>query len=544
MCFFVMFLLHKRLGNVLNFQEADCSPEETIVRLRAEVAGLQEIEGKLRKSETSLKVAEQMARLGHWEFNIPRDELHWSDEIYRIFEIDSEKIQASYAVFMETIHPEDRGKVARAYQDSLDNKTPYDIVHRLQLSRGEIKYVHEVCQTTYDSNGDPLVSMGTVQDVTEKILHDEIVEQKHKLDSLGILASSIANDFNNTLVGILGNLDLVLARTDSSDPIYSFIEESKESALKARSFSKGLMTFAKGDNPVCGPVDLGSVLHETVNSITLDTGVVVEWNIPDNLWLAHVDSGQISQVFQNLTMNSVEAMPDGGIIKISLINRKVGDSVIFKDEGITVRFQDSGPGIEDENAASVFDPYFTKKKDANGLGLAVVESIMTKHGGQVYLDRDGGKSSLFVLNIPAKKSIVPAISDGLKKAVKALRILVLDDELPVLEVLGLMLENGGHNVDLVADCEDAMAAFTARLNTDQPYDLVITDLTMPCDCDGHDILQKIVERSPLAKVILASGHLEHEAVENYLELGFKAVLAKPFGFDEIQAAINEAMGSD
>jgi len=124
-------------------------------------------EEKLKKSESKLKKAQKIARLGQWELDLTTNSLHWSDEIFHIFDIDPDKFGASYEAFLDTIHPEDRGTVNKAYTDSLKNKTPYEISHRLLLKDGTVKFVNEICRTEYDEKGTPLLSTGIVQDITE-----------------------------------------------------------------------------------------------------------------------------------------------------------------------------------------------------------------------------------------------------------------------------------------------------------------------------------------------------------------------------------------
>ncbi len=120
----------------------------------------------LKTSQSRLSQAQKIAHVGSWELNLANNELSWSDEVYRIFEIDADQFEASYHDFVKTIHPNDRSLVEQAFKDSVKNKTPYDIEHRLLMQDGRIKYVNERCETSYDEHGTPLRSIGTVQDIT------------------------------------------------------------------------------------------------------------------------------------------------------------------------------------------------------------------------------------------------------------------------------------------------------------------------------------------------------------------------------------------
>lgn len=141
--------------------------EQRVKELEKKIAVLKGTEEAIRKSELRLKEAEQIANIGHWELDLVTNILYWSDEIYRIFDLDPQEFGATYEAFLDTVHPEDRKFVDRTYTDSVKNRSGYDIVHRLLLRDGTIKYVHEICQTKYDKDGKPLRSIGTVQDITK-----------------------------------------------------------------------------------------------------------------------------------------------------------------------------------------------------------------------------------------------------------------------------------------------------------------------------------------------------------------------------------------
>ena len=138
-----------------------------------DITGRKQAEEKLRRSEHGLSEAQRIAHLGNWELDLVKNVLTWSDEIYRIFEIEPDKFGASYEAFLNAIHPEDRDMVNKAYTDSVKNKVPYDIVHRLQMPDGRLKYVNEKCETYYGVDGKPLLSFGTVHDITDRILNQQ-----------------------------------------------------------------------------------------------------------------------------------------------------------------------------------------------------------------------------------------------------------------------------------------------------------------------------------------------------------------------------------
>ena len=160
--------------------------EERTLQLKAEIVERKNAEAAIKKSERRLKESQKIARLGQWDLDLRTNVLAWSDEIFRIFEVDPDKFKVSYELFLETIHPQDRELVNQAYHESVKNKKPYDIVHRLLMKDGTIKFVHEICRTEYDKDGNPIRSIGTVQDITELKQVEEELASLNKLLELKV----------------------------------------------------------------------------------------------------------------------------------------------------------------------------------------------------------------------------------------------------------------------------------------------------------------------------------------------------------------------
>ena len=146
--------------------------EKKIAVLEKKIAELEGSKKAIQRSEERLKEAERIAKIGHWELDLVTNTLYWSDEIYRIFDSNPQEFGATYETFLDSVHPEDRTTVDKAFTDSIKKKTGYDIVHRLLLKNGTLKYVHEKCRTIYDADGKPLRSLGTIQDITHQKMEE------------------------------------------------------------------------------------------------------------------------------------------------------------------------------------------------------------------------------------------------------------------------------------------------------------------------------------------------------------------------------------
>ncbi|MES9967326.1 MAG: response regulator, partial [Sedimenticola sp.] len=172
-------------------------------RVAERTAELQEEVAERHQAEARLAEAQRLAHIGSWELDLGSGRLHWSDEMFSIFEIPKEQFEPTYEAFLEAIHPEDRELMDRAYQESMEKRQPYDVVHRLLMSDGRIKYVNECGWTQFDDDGEPQRSLGTVQDVTEHQLMEETLRQAEKMSSIFSLATGMAHELNNPIGAIV-----------------------------------------------------------------------------------------------------------------------------------------------------------------------------------------------------------------------------------------------------------------------------------------------------------------------------------------------------
>ena len=221
-----------------------------------------ELYAALRESERNLKEAQSIALLGRWELDLRANRLHWSDTIYEIFELDPAHFKPSYAAFLEVIHPDDREKVNQAYQTSLADKRPYNIEHRLQMSDGRIKWVHEACHTDYDENGQPLCSIGVVQDITErKRAEEDLLRNELRLQSLVSILQYRADNIQDYLDHVL---EETLHLTESKiGYIYHYDEAQRQFVLN--SWSREVMQECSVVDPqTCYALDATGIWGEAV----------------------------------------------------------------------------------------------------------------------------------------------------------------------------------------------------------------------------------------------------------------------------------------
>jgi len=514
-------------------------PEDARAEMGKCYAKHKRIENDLFESRQRLIEAQHIAHIGDWELNISTGKLHWSDEIFNIFELDKKCSDMSYEKFLSIVHPEDREMVDAAYKKSLSDQMPYEITHRLLMSDGRIKYVHEKCLTCYGSGGDPIRSVGTVQDITENKKAEQKLLKIQKLESLGLLAGGIAHDFNNLLTGIMGNASLITIE-DNPARQKKLAEDIIGASRRAAGLTQKLIFFAKGGVSEKRLCSMAEIIKESAEfSMGKNSLSRCEFTIAEDLWMAEVDSEQIGQVIQNLVINASQAMPDGGIVKIAAENANILPEGIRVSDGsifIHIAVSDTGIGIPDKYQEKIFDPYFTTKGNSgSGLGLAVVYSVIKKHEGFITLDSEQGRGTTFHVYLPAtlqkieeekKCTEVAGISAGL-------RILIMDDEPMVREMLQIMLSN--HHVEVTEDGSVALEKYAQALESGSPFDLAILDLTVPGGMGGEETLRKIREIDPGAVAIVSTGYSEN------IPTDFDGMLLKPYSFRKLNCTIKEAL---
>lgn len=397
-------------------------------------------------------------------------------------------------------------------------------------------------------NGEITGRVASYRDISDIQNMEEELYRTQKLDSLGILAGGIAHDFNNILTGILGNITLARMETRADTSLYSILDEAEKAAIRAKDLTMQLLTFARGGAPVKKTAALPDILLDTVKFALRGSKSTCEFDISRDLWHADIDKGQISQVINNIIINSDEAMPQGGSITIK------ADNIVLKANEILtllpghylkIRISDSGIGISEEHLDRIFDPYFTTKQRGSGLGLATSYSIVKSHGGTITVDSQLGSGSIFNIYLPAAngEEQIQLSAPSLKKSREG-RILVMDDEPMVLEVATRMLRHIGYSdIETAADGSEAINKYSASLKEGKPYSIVITDLTVPGGIGGEEAIRQLLELNPDVKVIVSSGYSSGPVLADYKQYGFSAVAGKPYTVEELTNALDEALGA-
>ncbi len=257
-----------------------------------------------------------------------------------------------------------------------------------------------------DGQGQTQGMVVAFRDVTYQRKMEEELLKAHKLESLGLLAGGIAHDFNNLLGGILLKTQLAMMELSKGKSPAVELQLIEKASQRASELTKQLLTFARGGAPVKRTVPVGQLIQENARFSLHGSQVHLRFDIPEDLWPAKVDKSQIGQVIQNLVINADQAMPGGGMVRISarnLADHSDPTGNLARADYLRISIEDEGDGIEAENLKRIFDPYFTTKAGGTGLGLAGAYSIISRHGGRIEVDSQPGAGARFTFYLPASR---------------------------------------------------------------------------------------------------------------------------------------------
>jgi PAS domain S-box-containing protein len=375
--------------------------------------------------------------------------------------------------------------------------------------------------------------LGIARDITEQKEERERAARADKLRALGQLASGVAHDFNNSLAAILGRAQLL--RRQVNDPaLVRNLDIIQTAAEDAAATVRRIQTFAR-KSPVkeFEMVDVATLLNDAIEITRtrwenearlrgLEYEVKLEAEVGQN---TYGSASELREVFVNVIVNAVDAMPRGGKLAITCRRR---------ENRLQLQFTDNGMGMPDDVRQKIFEPFFsTKGAHGTGLGLSVSYSIIERHEGLISVDSQPGGGTTFTIDLPA---VLPDSSDAdvamPVDETARLRILVVDDEAPVRETLAEMLVAVNHDVELAGSGQEAVEKMRHHA-----FDFVFTDLAMP-EMDGWETARLIRHDWPNVRIILVTGYGPTTAPPEGEEDLVDAIIGKPFDFAQVGSTLN------
>ena len=386
------------------------------------------------------------------------------------------------------------------------------------------------------------------RDVTERKRTEEERLTTGKLESLGTLAGGIAHDLNNILTVISGNIGLAQIEAPAGAiNLLSSLGKAGQAAQHAARLSGQLLTFSKGGAPLKRVVSISQLLTHAAEFSLYGSNLRADIDIPVDLWKAEVDPGQIEQVINALMINAREAMPHGGTVCVSARNLEFEDeegALLPRGRYLKITVADRGCGIDEEFVTKIFDPYFTTKPNGSGLGLAISYSVVKRHGGLLYLENSSAEGSTFTFYLPASAETAvisePVVPERFAPFHHHNRVLVMDDEAAVRELISDLLVTLGFEVTAVPDGLEAVKTYERALRQGETFQAVILDATIRGGMGGVATIERLRKVDPNVTAIICSGYSDEAALSEFLSYGFRAALPKPFTRHDLADVLQRA----
>jgi signal transduction histidine kinase/CheY-like chemotaxis protein len=367
-----------------------------------------------------------------------------------------------------------------------------------------------------------------------------------KIEAIGTLASGIAHNFNNILMGIQGNVSIMLLHTDSSHQHYKRLKTIENSVQKASKLTSQLLGYARAGTYEIKSIDLNQLLQEISYTFAMTKKEIrVHLDLDKDIFIIKGDQGQIKQVLLNLYVNAADAMPKGGDLSIRTTKVTHED---MSGKGYTVKpgdyvlltINDTGIGMEEETMERAFDPFFTTKgmSKGTGLGLASAYGIIKAHAGYIDVSSKIGRGTTFYIYLPRSGIKVAEERTLYGKILKGKEtVLLVDDEDVIIDIGQEMLEELGYKVLVAGGGKEAIEIY--RKNKDK-IDIVILDIVMP-DMIGEEAYDRIKEINPDVRVLLSSGYSIDGQAEDIVARGCDGFIQKPFNLENLSQELRKIL---
>jgi two-component system cell cycle sensor histidine kinase/response regulator CckA len=486
----------------------------------------------------------------------PQGNRTWNNPAYsHTLGYGPEEMAGTYG--LTEVHQEDRARAVAAFDQALARKSTQQAEYRMQQKGGGwVDLQTEIVPIlSPDNKVESLVLMA--HNVTEtKRLEEAVADASHQLTTSSVV-EGMARDFDQILTTVFGNLAIARNLNGPHNSVSGRLAEIERSLQKARDLIEQMFSLSSGSEQMPRvSVELEPLVHDAVSSVLRGTLVRADYSFVRNLPELELDQEGFSHVLRNIVTNCLQSM-DRGVIRVSaeLVSQEQlaqhPEIPLKAGSYICLVIRDQGHGMSERALMHAFEPYFTTRAGAQGLGLTTALSSMQRMGGTILLDSTENVGTTAYVYLPAPvssatRSPTQRLGTSALPAAPAVkkRILLMDDEQMILDIVSRMLTHLGFEVSICTDGAQAIASFAKAKSTAQPFDVVLMDLVIPNGVGGQDAVHTIRKIDPNAKVIASSGHLEHPAMTDFRKFGFVAVLEKPYKLERLQQVINNVIAAD
>jgi PAS domain S-box-containing protein len=558
----------------LNLEAVNHQLSASEQQLRATNQQLRASEQQAKASEQQLRATNQQLMASEQQLRASEESLRWSKEHYRTIFTTAPNLILSLDIKGKIIECNGRSRDILGYEAQEMIGQPFDqyiasdsdsaswfklekikngqqILNkelRLRTKDGDIAEIRMNASTMKGSDSLNDMTVCIIEDVTKLNRFQQEIQNIQKLESLGVMAGGIAHDFNNLLTAIVANISLARLALGSGSKADLRLADAEVAADRAKDLSHQLLTFSKGGEPVKQTAHIGDLVSESASFAFRGTNTACDISIPQSIWMVYVDAGQITQVLHNLFINADQAITGGGTVHVSCENTVLDSDnevpPLSAGHYVRVSIRDNGTGISEEHIDRIFDPYYSTKQHGSGLGLAISHSIINKHDGHISVDSEPDKGTVFSIYLPAstEKEVVSRRSPETVPTGSG-KVLVMDDEEAIRESTAEILNSIGYDVTMARDGNEAIDIVRASQGSEDRFNVVLLDLTIPGDIGGRDIIEDLIEIDPDVKAIVMSGYSNDSVLSNYRQYGFHGALLKPFKVSDIAQALSNVMKS-
>ena len=381
--------------------------------------------------------------------------------------------------------------------------------------------------------------LASLRDISESVHKELDALRRSQYEMLGVLAGGIAHDLNNFLTSLCLNLHFALEAGRSNPRLHEIIVDMQKALPRASELTQQLLTFAKGGTPVRGDASLGEVIGDTTRFALRGTTVRCELMLADDLWPVHMAGGPLSQIINNLVVNARQAMPKGGTLTVEAFNLRLpidtdlpGASSLARGTYVHVQVRDEGHGIPAHHLERIFEPYFTTRRDGNGLGLAICRSILQSLGGTIAA-QSSDHGSCFHLYVPARgEAAAPMSAHPLQP-----RLLFMDDEDSICRGVARLLEDEPIDVVFAHDGFEALREAERARSVGRPFEAAILDVTIPGGMGAEETLPRLRALNPALKAVVSSASTHLPVMTRPRDHGFEGCMAKPYSLGDLASTL-------
>jgi PAS domain S-box-containing protein len=534
--------------NIVKYKDTTCHFgyfKDITERKRAERA--------LAESRARLEEAQVQAHLGNWEANMVSGELYWSEEIFRIFGYDPASFKPSVETFISAVHPDDVGKV-RESERRAEQTGIHDVVHRIVHPDGEVRYVHERARSEFDADGRLARLIGTVQDVTDlKQTEQELIQAKEAAEAAsrakGEFLAVMSHEIRTPMNGILGMTELALD-TELDDAQREYLGLVKSSADALLVIINDILDFSKIEAGKMEleqlPFDVRELFRSTAKILAVraaqkDVAAVcrIDDAVPQMLL---GDPGRLRQVLTNLLGNAIKFSHRGEVaLRVNMLAH-AGDRV-----RLCIEVADQGIGIPADKLEHIFEAFSqadtstTRQYGGTGLGLAISSQLVAAMGGQLGVESEVGRGSVFGFEaeFPVCDATLPESSVATGKPMSVaqemavrLNVLLAEDNAVNRKLVIRLLDRWGHRVTVAHNGREAL-----ELSGKQTFDLILMDMLMP-EMDGLETTRRIRERGEAVPIVAMTANATEADRQRCLDAGMNDFVSKPMVAASLRAALD------